>query len=65
MITKFITTIRPTAADQNGTGTFADGAFPLTAAEQRTFDRQYSLRKSYGNDHLAAREIAKSDPAFA
>lgn len=65
MITRFITTIRRTAVEQDGTGTFADGAFPLTAAEQLAFDRQYGLRKSYGKDNLAARQIEKSDPAFA
>lgn len=65
MLTKIMATLRQAALEQEATGTFADGAFPLTAAEQLAFDRQYSLRSSYGRDHLAARKIEQGAATFA
>jgi hypothetical protein len=59
MITRIMTALRDTAVDHEATGTFADGAFPMTVAEQLAFDRQNGLRTSYGRDHLAARTIVQ------
>lgn len=64
MINKFFTASRPASVDLEGTGTFADGAFALTLSEQREFDRQYSLRTSYGRDHVLARNAEQHAPSF-
>ncbi|RWX75694.1 hypothetical protein EPK99_18560 [Neorhizobium lilium] len=65
MISRIITALRHTAVDQEATGTFADGAFPLTSADQLAFDRQNSLRESYGRDHLSARKVEPFVASFA
>jgi hypothetical protein len=65
MITRTITVQRQPANEVEGTGTFADGIFPLTSAEQLAFDRDHGLRTSYGRDYLAARKLDVAPPAYA
>jgi hypothetical protein len=65
MITKIITVLRQAANDFEGTGTFADGVFPLTVVEQSAFDKEHSMRSSYQRDYVAVRKLEDAPPAYA
>lgn len=65
MLTKIITVLRQPANEVEGTGTFADGVFPLTSAEQSAFDKGHSMRNSYERDYVTARELEVAPPAYA
>lgn len=65
MIIKTITVQRQPTNEVEGTGTFADGIFPLTSAERFAFDRDHGLRSSYGRDYLAARKLEGAPSAYA
>lgn len=65
MIAKIITVLRQPTNEFEGTGTFADGIFPLTLAEQSAFDRGHSLRTSYGRDYTTARKLEEAPAAYA
>ncbi|MBP1847990.1 hypothetical protein J2046_006275 [Rhizobium petrolearium] len=65
MITRIITVHRQSANECEGTGTFADGIFPLTSAEQSAFDKDHGLRTSYRRDYTIVRRLEEAPPAFA
>ena len=65
MLTKIITVLRQPINEVEGTGTFADGIFPLIAAEQSAFDKGHSMRSSYERDYVTARKLEVAPPAFA
>ena len=65
MISKFITALRQTTPVQDATGTFADGAFPLTAREQLWSEKGNCLRNSYGRDYQAAHTFERSPAVHA
>jgi len=65
MIIKTITVQRQPANEVEGTGTFADGIFPLTLAEQLAFDKDHGLRSSYGRDCRAVRKLDAAPSAYA
>jgi len=56
MLNRLITALYRPVTEDDATGTFADGAFHLSAAEQLAFDRSHSLRKSYGHDVVLAKK---------
>jgi hypothetical protein len=65
MITRLITVHRQPANEAEGTGTFADGIFPLTSAEQSAFDRDHGLRTSYTRDYVVVRRLDEAPRAYA
>jgi hypothetical protein len=65
MITRIINVHRQATNEVEGTGTFADGIFPLTSAEQSAFDKDHSLRSSYGRDYVTIRKLEEAPPAYA
>ena len=65
MLTRIITVLRQPTNDFEGTGTFADGIFPLTLAEQCAFDNGHSMRSSYQRDYVTARKLEEAPPAYA
>ncbi|MFB9952172.1 hypothetical protein ACFFP0_25280 [Rhizobium puerariae] len=65
MITRIITVHRQPANEGEGTGTFADGIFPLTSADQFAFDKGHGLRTSYSQDYHVASRLAEPPPAYA
>jgi hypothetical protein len=65
MISRIIASLRKAGAEQDATGTFADGMFPLTSAEQYAFDKGNGLRGSYGRDTSVARKFEQAPAAFA
>ena len=65
MITRIINVHRQAANEVDGTGTLADGVFPLTSGEQLAFDKDHGLRSSYGRDYLTIRKLEEAPPAFA
>ena len=65
MISRIITVQRQPANEGEGTGTFADGIFPLTSAEQSAFDKDHGLRASYSRDYIIARRLDEAPPSYA
>ncbi|TDK38832.1 hypothetical protein E2F50_01415 [Rhizobium deserti] len=65
MISKFIIALRKRETGHDATGTFADGAFPLTIQDQAAFQRGSNLRNSYGRDYNAGRNMEKVPAVFA
>jgi hypothetical protein len=65
MLAKIISTWRWAGRDIDGTGTFADGVYPLTLSDQYAFDRDHGLRSSYGRDYTSASKLEAAPPAFA
>lgn len=64
MLNKILIALRSPVEEFEATGTFADGAFPLTLAEQAAFDKSNNLRKSYGRDGVTARKVETSPVLF-
>jgi hypothetical protein len=64
MLNKILIALRSPVEEFEATGTFADGVFPLTLAEQSAFDKSHSLRKSYGRDGMRARKVETSPVVF-
>jgi hypothetical protein len=56
MLNRLITALYKPAMEDEATGTFADGAFHLSAARQLAFDRSHSLRNSYSHDVVLAKK---------
>lgn len=65
MLSKFIGTWRFSNNNLEDTGTFADGVFPLTIAEQHAAEKEQSLRSSYGRDYSTAAKLETAPPAYA
>lgn len=65
MLIKNLPTRRPSASELEGTGTFADGIFPLISTGQFVFDREHGLRASYGRDESVNRKREQAPPAYA
>jgi hypothetical protein len=65
MISKFIIALREPDTTHDATGTFADGAFPLTTQDQVAFHKGNNLRSSYGRDYSAGRKMEQAPAIFA
>ncbi len=64
MLNKILIALRSPVEEFEATGTFADGAFPLTLAEQSAFDKSHSLRRSYSHDGVTARKVETNPVVF-
>lgn len=65
MTMKFLSALLAKSEDVEATGTYADGVFHLTLAEQVAADRRNCLRASYERDHRTAMKMENGQAALA